>query len=162
VTRTAGSGAPLGTRGIMGARRAAGELEAAVLAVLQAAGRPLPAGEVRARLDDGLAYTTVVTILSLLRAKGVLIRRKAGRAYRYAPVADEPGLAARRMARVLDAEADREAVLARFVSGLSGADTELLRRLLGDRLDPSPKAGTDSAGLGLPCAGRRAGSILDR
>ena len=107
-----------------------------MLAVLQAAGRPLPAGEVLARVDHGLAYTTVVTILSRLRAKGVLTRRKAGRAYRYAPVADEPGLAARRMARELDAGADREAVLARFVSGLSGADTDLLRSLLGDRLDP--------------------------
>ena len=89
-------------------------------------------GEVRDHLDDGLAYTTVVTILSRLHAKGVLHRHKAGRAYLYAPVADEPGLAARRMARVLDAEADREAVLARFVSGLSGADEELLRRMLGD------------------------------
>jgi predicted transcriptional regulator len=122
----------MGTRGTIVVRRAAGELEAAVLGVLQAAGRPLPPGEVRVRLGDGLAYTTVVTILSRLQAKGVLTRRKAGRAYRYAPVADEPGLAARRMARVLDAEADRAAVLARFVSGLSGADTELLRRLLGE------------------------------
>jgi predicted transcriptional regulator len=104
-----------------------------VLAVLQRAGRPLPPGEVRERLDDGLAYSTVVTILSRLHAKGVLTRGKAGRAYRYAPVADGPGLAARRMARVLDGEADREAVLARFVSGLSGPDAESLRRLLDER-----------------------------
>jgi predicted transcriptional regulator len=115
-----------------GGRRAAGELETAVLAVLQAAGRPLSPGEVRDQLGDGLAYTTVVTILSRLHAKGVLNRQKAGRAYLYAPVADEPGLAARRMARLLDAEADREAVLARFVSGLSDSDEELLRRMLGD------------------------------
>ena len=74
----------------------------------------------------------MVTILSRLHAKGVLERRKAGRAYVYAPVADVPGLAARRMARVLDGEADREAVLARFVSGLSGTDEELLRRMLGE------------------------------
>ncbi len=67
-----------------GARRAAGELEAGVLAVLQAAGRPLPPGEVRERVGGGLAYTTVVTILSRLHAKGVLERRKAGRAYVYA------------------------------------------------------------------------------
>jgi predicted transcriptional regulator len=113
-------------------RRAAGELEAAVLAVLQAAGSALAPGEVRDRLGGGLAYTTVVTILSRLHAKGVLERRKAGRSFRYAPVADEPGLAARRMARVLDAEPDREAVLARFVSSLSGADEELLRRMLGE------------------------------
>ena len=113
-------------------RRAAGELEAAVLAVLQAAGSPLSPGEVRDRLGGDLAYTTVVTILSRLHAKGVLVRRKAGRAFVYQPVADEPGLAARRMAQVLDAEPDREAVLARFVSGLSGTDEDLLRRMLGE------------------------------
>ena len=113
-------------------RRAAGELEATVLAVLQGAGSPLSPGEVRERIGGPLAYTTVVTILSRLHAKGVLERTKAGRAYLYSPVADEPGLAARRMTRVLDGEADREAVLARFVSALSDSDEELLRRLLGD------------------------------
>ena len=113
-------------------RRAAGELEAAVLAVLQAAGSPLSPGEVRDRLGGDLAYTTVVTILSRLHGKGVLDRRKAGRAFLYAPVADEPGLAARRMAQMLDAEPDREAVLARFVSGLSDADEHLLRQMLGE------------------------------
>ena len=127
-------------------RRGAGELEAAVLAVLQAARRPLAPGEVREQLGDGLAYTTVVTILSRLHAKGVLDRHKAGRAFRYAPVADEPGLAARRMARLLDGEADREAVLARFVSGLSSTDEDLLRRMLGD--EPGQPAGLIG---GLPC-----------
>jgi predicted transcriptional regulator len=113
-------------------RRAAGELEAAALAVLQDAGTALSPGEVRERIGGSLAYTTVVTILSRLHAKGVLERHKAGRAFLYAPVADQPGLAARRMARVLDGEADREAVLARFVSGLSDRDEELLRQMLGD------------------------------
>jgi predicted transcriptional regulator len=113
-------------------RRAAGELEAAALAVLQAAASPLSPREVRDQLGGELAYTTVVTILSRLYGKGVLGRRKAGRAYVYAPVADEPGLAARRMARVLDEGPDREAVLARFVSGLAGTDEELLRRMLGE------------------------------
>ena len=103
-----------------------------MLAVLQGAGSPLSPGEVRERIGGPLAYTTVVTILSRLHAKGVLERTKAGRAYLYSPVADEPGLAARRMARVLDGEADREAVLARFVSALSDSDEELLRRMLGD------------------------------
>jgi predicted transcriptional regulator len=111
-------------------RRGAGELEAAVLEELQRSGSALSPGEVRERIGGDLAYTTVVTILSRLHAKGVLDRHKAGRAYRYSPVADSPGLAARRMARVLDGEADREAVLARFVSSLSGRDEELLRRML--------------------------------
>ena len=113
-------------------RRGAGELEAAVLEVLQRGGSALSPGEVRELIGGDLAYTTVVTILSRLHAKGVLERHKSGRAYLYAPVADSPGLAARRMARVLDAEADREAVLARFVSSLSGRDEELLRRMLAD------------------------------
>jgi predicted transcriptional regulator len=111
-------------------RRAAGELEAAALAVLQASSSPLTPAEVLDQLGGGLAYTTVVTILSRLHAKGVLTRLRSGRAYSYAPVADEPGLAARRMRGVLDAEADREAVLTRFVSELSPADEELLRRML--------------------------------
>jgi predicted transcriptional regulator len=113
-------------------RRAAGELEAATLAVLQAADRSLTPGEVLDRLGGGLAYTTVVTILSRLHAKGVLTRLRSGRAYSYAPVTDEPGLAARRMRGVLDAESDREAVLARFVSELSAADEHALRRMLGE------------------------------
>jgi predicted transcriptional regulator len=113
-------------------RRAAGELEAETLAVLQAAGSALTPAEVRERLGDSLAYTTVVTILSRLHSKGVLTRLKSGRAYSYTPVADEPGLAARRMRGVLDAQADRDVVLARFVSGLSPADEELLRRMLAE------------------------------
>ena len=103
--------------------------------MLQAASSPLTPAQVRDELGDDLAYTTVVTILSRLHAKGVLTRLRAGRAYRYAPVADEPGLAARRMRGVLDAEADREAVLARFVSGLAPEDEQTLRRMLAGQRD---------------------------
>ena len=113
-------------------RRAAGQLEAAALDALQRAGSALSPGEVRELIGGDLAYTTVVTILSRLHAKGMLSRYKDGRVHRYAPVADQPGLAARRMARVLDEEADREAVLARFVSSLSDRDEELLRKMLAD------------------------------
>ena len=96
-----------------------------------AAGSALSPGEVRELIGGDLAYTTVVTILSRLHAKGVLDRHKAGRAYLLRPRRRlSPGLAARRMARVLDEEADREAVLARFVSSLSDQDEELLRRML--------------------------------
>src|ERR1700691_5801725 len=113
-------------------RRGAGELAGEVLGILHAAGEPLSPAEVRERLGGDLAYTTVVTILSPLHAQGVVYRERAGRAYRYTPVADEPGLAARRMASVLAAESDREAVLARFVSGLSDEDEQALRRMLED------------------------------
>jgi predicted transcriptional regulator len=120
-------------------RRGAGELEAAVLSVLWEAGRALSPGEVQQALAalagapaPELSYSTVVTILSRLHAKKVLDRRRDGRAFRYAPVADEAGLAARRMAAMLDKEPDRQAVLSRFVADLSGSDEQLLRALLGD------------------------------
>src|SRR5712691_4099929 len=118
-------------------RRGAGELEAAVLSVLWEAGQALSPGEVLEALagQSGaaeLSYSTVVTILSRLHAKKALERRREGRAFRYAPVADEAGLAARRLAAMLDKEPDRQAVLSRFVADLSGSDEQLLRGLLGD------------------------------
>jgi predicted transcriptional regulator len=105
-------------------------LEAEVLAALWSAQAPMTAGAVQRELGSTLAYSTVVTILSRLHTKGVLTRRPAGRAFAYAPVADEPGLAARRMRQVLDSESDRQRVLARFVSDLSDEDERLLRTLL--------------------------------
>jgi predicted transcriptional regulator len=114
-------------------RRPSGTLEAEVLAVLRAAGTPLTPGLVRERLDTRqrgeLAYSTVVTIMSRLHAKGLLARERAGRGFAYAPV-DEASVAAGQMSRALDGGADHDAVLTRFVSGLSGRDARLLRRLL--------------------------------
>ena len=111
-------------------RRGHGELEAQVLSALRAAPEPVPAGWVRERLGGTLAYTTVVTILTRLQAKGVVTRQRAGRFFAWRAAADEAGLAAHRMRRVLDGEADREAVLASFVSSLPPQDEELLRKLL--------------------------------
>lgn len=102
-----------------------------MLAALWSAGGPLTPAEVQAALPGALSYSTVVTILSRLHGKGVLLRGKRGRAYAYTPVSDEPGLAARRMRKVLDSEEDRGAVLARFVSELTETDEGLLLSLLG-------------------------------
>jgi predicted transcriptional regulator len=121
-------------------RRQRGELESAVLAVLWEAGEPLVAAEVQERLAGELAYTTVVTILSRLQAKGVLKRTPRGKAFAYVPVFDEPGLAAQRMRMLLDdGGADREQVIARFVSQLSEADENLLRTFLDH---PVPRPGS--------------------
>jgi predicted transcriptional regulator len=117
-----------------GVRRPNGALAAQVLQVLTAAGRAFTPGEVQQALTETephpLAYTTVVTILSRLHTQGLVDRFRHGRAFAYLPVADHAQLAARRMRRVLDAEDDRDAVLARFVGDLSARDEEALRRLL--------------------------------
>ncbi|MFF5088089.1 BlaI/MecI/CopY family transcriptional regulator [Streptomyces niveus] len=112
-------------------RRGQGELEAQVLAVLRQAPGPVNAGWVLDRLGGDLAYTTVMTILTRLQAKRAVTRERVGRFFEWCATSDEAGLAALRMRRVLDAESDREAVLARFVTTLSPDDEQLLRDLLG-------------------------------
>ena len=116
--------------------RARGELERQVLACLGAAQRPLTAGEVLAELGGGLAYTTVMTSLSRLHAKGALTREPAGRAYAYALAGDAAGMqasvTAHRMRRLLETGGDRAGVLARFVADLRPEDEQLLAELLAD------------------------------
>jgi predicted transcriptional regulator len=123
--------------------RPRGALEREVLACLAAATRPLAAGEVLADLGGGLAYTTVMTTLTRLQAKGVLTRRLSGRAYVYAVAGDpdqvEASLTAHRMRRVLDEGGDRAGVLARFVADLSPEDEQLLAGLLAADPDDEPR-----------------------
>ncbi|MFF1507198.1 BlaI/MecI/CopY family transcriptional regulator [Streptomyces sp. NPDC058326] len=111
-------------------RRGQGELEAQVVAALRQAPGARTAGWVQEQLGGDLAYTTVITILTRLHTKGAVSRERVGRSFEWTAVADEAGLAALRMRKVLDGEADRETVLARFVTGLSPHDERLLRDLL--------------------------------
>src|SRR3954447_15265315 len=128
---------------VAGGRRR-GALEQEVLGCLAAAGRPRTVAEVQAELGGELAYTTVLTALSRLHAKGALTRQQAGRGYAYAVPADPAAMGAsvtaRRMSRLLDSGADRAGVLTRFVADLTPADEELLTELLrGDRKDPEAR-----------------------
>ena len=132
-------------------RRAAGALGAEILAILREADGPLTPGEVRQRLapQGELSYSTVVTIVSRLHTKGLLARQRAGRGFTYTPL-DEASLAASRMSQVLGGENDHDAVLSRFVSGLSSRDARLLRELLASGGGP---AGSDPGPAG-PDQGR--------
>ncbi len=117
-----------------GAGRPRGALERQVLACLAAADRPLTAGDVLADLGGGLAYTTVMTTLSRLHAKGALTRELNGRAYAYRLPGDEAevgaSVTAHRMRQLLEAGDDRVGVLARFVANLSPEDERVLADLL--------------------------------
>jgi len=119
--------------------RRRGALEQEVLACLAAAGRPLTVAEVLEDLGGDLAYTTVLTALSRLHAKGALRRDPSGRAYAYSLPADPTAVGvtvtARRMTRLLDSGEDRAGVLARFVANLSPEDERLLSQLLGEGRD---------------------------
>ncbi|MGK5629137.1 BlaI/MecI/CopY family transcriptional regulator [Streptomyces sp. URMC 123] len=133
-------------------------MEAQVLEALRRADGPVSAAWVQERLGGDLAYTTVMTILSRLHAKGAVSRDRAGRSFLWLPTSDVAGLAALRMRRLLDGEDDRGAVLARFVSGLSADDERLLRGLLDEAAPdgPAPGIGPDLAPVSEDPARRRA------
>lgn len=114
--------------------RGFGELEAAIMVALWSRGTPMTVREVLEDLREQRdpAYTTVMTVLSILHRKGWLRRDLDGRAWRYAPVLSREQYAARLMREALDEGVDREAVLARFVEQVSEEETEALRRLVQD------------------------------
>ena len=132
----AGSEQPLGQRSLrskMASRRAAGELEAEVLAALWAAGTPLSTADVRRAVGGELAYNTVQTILVRLYEKGLIDRVADGRRHEYFPVKGAEELAAEQMQAVLSRGRDRQAVLQRFATSLSVEDARVLRAMLRHR-----------------------------
>ena len=112
-----------------------GELEARVLEILWDAGGWLNTREVLDVLavKRPLAYTTVMTILVRLWDKGLLERRKDGRAFAYHAVLTREEWTAHRMSELLAVAESRAEALSHFVSRMDKADVAQLRRLL--RLD---------------------------
>ena len=115
-------------------RRPMGALESAVLDQIWRAPSGLTPREVLDGLGNGLAYTTITTILNRLWKKGLLERSKDGRAFRYQPLRSESEVIAGRMVAALHVAGDRRASLARFVEDLDPADEEALRSLMGRAL----------------------------
>ena len=111
-------------------KRPDGALEHDVMTVLWAADEPLLPAEVQARLGNGLAYTSLATVLGRLDTKGLVTRVPAGRAFRYSAAVEESHLAARRIGEILSSTTDRNAALIGFVASLSKRETKSLRAML--------------------------------
>lgn len=111
-------------------RRPNGALEAEVLSILWDADKALTATEVLAGVPGDLAYTTIMTTLTRLHAKGVVTRQPVGRAYAYQPVEGRTEMAAQRMAEVLTRTGSPSDVLSRFVARLTPTDLDALRAAL--------------------------------
>lgn len=95
--------------------------------------------EVRERLADDLAYTTVLTMLRILQEKGFVAHREEGRAHRYHPLVERRAAgesAVRRLTRKLF-QSSPELLLTHLVSDRRLSDEELrrMRRLLDERLE---------------------------
>ena len=100
--------------------------------ILWTANEPMSPAEVLEDLDDGLAYTSIATVLNRLCAKGLVRRRPSGRKFLYETTATEADLTSQRIHSLLDAAGDRRAALTGFLNTLSSDDAEVLRALLED------------------------------
>lgn len=91
---------------------------------------PLSANDVRDQLGEDLAVTTVLTVLSRLEKKGLVRRERSTRPHRYSATASREEHTVEMLNEVLGTASDREAVLARFIGGISEDEAAALRRIL--------------------------------
>lgn len=89
--------------------------------------------ELYVELGPRLAYTTVMTTMDRLYKKGLLKRRKVGKAYIYVPALTEQEyqkqVTDHLLGMVLNEDKKSGAVLSHFVDAVSDTDEEMLERL---------------------------------
>ncbi|GAA1451503.1 BlaI/MecI/CopY family transcriptional regulator [Nesterenkonia lacusekhoensis] len=107
-----------------------GDLERSVMSLLWEGDSPLSANDVRDQLGEDLAVTTVLTVLSRLEKKGLVRRERSSRPHRYTATASREEHTVEMLNEVLGTASDREAVLARFIGGISEDEAAGLRRIL--------------------------------
>lgn len=112
--------------------RSFGELEAKLMAILWSRGGPTTVRDLLDELesDRKIAYTTVITVLERLRAKGWVTRERHGRAYSYTPTLAEHEYSAYLMGQALQRSSDRSAALLTFADALDAAEAKALREAL--------------------------------
>ena len=97
--------------------------------------------EVRHRLADELAYTTVLTVLRTLEEKGYVAHEEEGKAYRYRPLVAREAAGKSALKRLVRKvfRGSPEMLLTQLVSdrGLSREEMERMRELLDERLGRS-------------------------
>lgn len=110
------------------------ERELDVMAVLWERG-PSTVSDVKDALGDPLAYTTVLTVLRTLEAKGHVAHEEEGKAHRYYPLVAREQAGTSALGRIVDKifGGSRELLLANLVDSRGLSDEELRR--LQDVLD---------------------------
>lgn len=97
--------------------------------------------EVLDGLEEDLAYTTVLTVMRTLEAKGHVRHEADGKAFRYYPLVEPADGGKRTLRRLLDKVYDgsRELLVANLLADEDVSDAELrrIRRLLDERLEES-------------------------
>jgi BlaI family transcriptional regulator, penicillinase repressor len=105
--------------------------------------------EVRERLPDELAYTTVLTLMRILEQKGHVTHTKQGRAFQYRPAVERAEAGRSMLRRMTDKlfRGSSELLMAELVSDRSVTEEEIraMRRLLDERLAAGPEPGPGPA-----------------
>jgi predicted transcriptional regulator len=111
---------------------ALGSLEAKIMQALwDRPGEYLSVRETRPLLGGNPAYTTVMTVMARLNEKGLLRRRRDGKAWVYRAAMTREAYAATTMSDALLVASDRRAALLHFVADLGPDEVDALRQLLG-------------------------------
>ncbi len=109
--------------------------------------RAATVAEVRAALARPLAYTTVLTVLDRMAAKGVVGRKKRGRAFVYEPL--------------LDVETARQEAIARLLASLFENDREALLSYIARFRGEGPRTATRPRARRAAAAAAFVPSIID-
>lgn len=113
------------------------ERELDVMSVLWERG-PSTVSEVRESIADELAYTTVLSVLRTLEAKGHVGHEAEGKAHRYVPLVARDAAGKSALGRIVDKifGGSRELLLAHLVDarGVDDEEVKRLRKVLNDRL----------------------------
>ena len=121
------------------ARNILGDLERAVIEHLWAAQHTSAGVTVRevhdaVGLDRGLAYTTLMTVLDRMAKKGLVLRQRDGRAWRYTAASSREALTAETMHHTLGelAGGERRGALLHFLGSSSPEEVDELRAALAE------------------------------
>ena len=121
--------------------RSFGDLEAKIMEAIWRAPEPVTVQQVvdaLAATQHQVAYTTAITVIERLRAKGWLDRERKGRSFYYAATRDEAQYTAWLMEQALDTTSDRSAALLMFTGTLTQVEVDALRIAL-DGMDESSR-----------------------
>lgn len=107
-----------------------GELEQKIMKVMWEAQSELKPSEVLAQIGEGYAYTTIMTSLSRLYSKGLLKRKREGKAYRYCCARSKESFVKKNLSKVFATLFNDygDLVISQFVDTLSN-DPESINKL---------------------------------
>lgn len=109
-----------------------GHLERDIMRAIWHADQPVTGHEIAAQLppEREIAYTTLITVVDRLRAKGLLTRFRDGRSFRYQAAIGEEEYAAGLMTDALQVSGDRSKALLYFAGQLDPDEAAALRAAL--------------------------------